>query len=150
MKQPQPSGRYCYDISSDESDIDAGERMHTGHISWNTIYTDESSESDAEEDMQRPSRRDVVEIRLANELDPWDKWEQMCRRRAWHAVQHRGKAETTTTAATPAAESSVDEIQELLSRFQLHQLSVQKKEREAFEQRNASLWEGIDRAIRDA
>lgn len=150
VKQSQPSGRYCYDISSDESDIDAGERMHTGQISWNTIYTEESSESDAEVDTQRPSRRDVVEIRLANELDPWDKWEQMCRRRAWHAVQHRGKAETTTTAATPAAESSVDEVQELLSRFQLHQLSVQKKEREAFEQRNASLWEGIDRAIRDA
>ncbi|WFD22056.1 Nuclear pore complex nucleoporin component [Malassezia equina] len=120
-----------------------------GQVSFNT-FTDESSESDEEEDTLRSGQRDVVAIRLANELDPWDKWEQTCRRRAWYVVRHRGKAGTTINTPTPAPASGVDEIEEILSRFQLQQSYIQKKEREAFEQRNASLWEGIDKAIRDA
>lgn len=150
LKQPKPSGRYYYDVSSDESDIDDGHYMHTGQVSLYTLCADETNENDGEEDIQRSGQRDVVAIRLANELDPWDKWEQTCRRRAWYAVRHRGKTATTNNPSTPAPESSIDEIEEILARFQLQQVSFQKKEREAFEQRNANLWEGIDKAIRDA
>lgn len=55
--------------------------------------------------------------------------------------------------ATPhrsGGDQSVHEVTDLLSHFQLQQKEVERKEREAFDQRNASLWEGIEEAIRGA
>lgn len=150
VQQPKPSGRYCYEISSDESDVDEeAAYLHAGHATLHP-WSDESSESEGEDEVTRTVQRDVTAIRLANELDPWDKWEQTCRRRAWYTIQHRGHGGTRSRTTTPAPDTGVDEIEEILARFQLQQSHMQKKEREAFEQRNASLWEGIDKAIRNA
>lgn len=48
------------------------------------------------------------------------------------------------------ADHAVQEVAELLSHFQLQQKETERVEREAFDRRNASLWEGIEQAIRGA
>ncbi|PKI85438.1 hypothetical protein MVES_000681 [Malassezia vespertilionis] len=51
---------------------------------------------------------------------------------------------------TPAVDSDMHEIANMLSHFQMQHKETEQKERAAFERRNADLWEGIEKAVRDA
>lgn len=53
-------------------------------------------------------------------------------------------------ASAPATDADVDDIENILSKFQIHQKELERKDREAFDKRNASLWEGIEAAIQQA
>lgn len=143
---PRPSGQYVYESSSDEEE--------TGGLGCLRLVEAESdSDSDREWDMSdRMTQRDIARIRLANELDPWERWEKVCTQRAWYPVHRARPASARPHAARWASPSdpSVDEVENILARFQLQQREVEKKERAGFEHRNAKLWEGIESAIRQA
>lgn len=62
--------------------------------------------------------------------------------------QQTTRVRQTSTQRTN--DRAVQEVAELLSHFQLQQKETERLERESFDKRNASLWEGIEQAIRDA
>lgn len=128
----RPTGRYVYESSSDEDEDTHAEQTH-------------SFSDDSEDDTDLSTRHDTFYIRLANELDSWDRWDQASARRAWKHI-HRVRS----NSSAHVSDSSVDEIDSILAQFQLQQREIECKEREAFEQRNKSLWEGIEAAIRQA
>lgn len=77
LKPRRPTGRYVYESSSDEdSDADP--------VTWRTAPLSPPvpglESSDEEEDAHG---HDLSDVRLANELDPWDRWEAACQRKAW-------------------------------------------------------------------
>lgn len=175
----RPTGRYVYESSSDEDSDAAGHddgsaawRKPVGGSSLGRLgYDSSESESDESDAVRVPAHRLAAQhLRLANELDSWDAWEQHCQQRAWvcatacvcadrqHTVAPRLDAaalrrSSRARSATPrigGSDSDVKELQDLLSKFQLQQREVERKDREAFEQRNSRLWDGIERAIHDA
>lgn len=152
----KPTGRYVYESSSDEEDAEEAPWRPAprvrGMLDPDALDSDaEEAESPVEADTSSASAHDARSLRLANELDPWDAWEQLCRRRAWVRPRERPpRARTQSMTPAPRDESDVQELESMLSRFQLQQREVERKEREAFEQRNTRLWDGIERAIREA
>ena len=151
--RPRPSGRYVYESSSEEEeDVLLQHSMR--------LDAQESDDDDSDEEWDpsdRVSQRDIARIRLANELDPWERWENACHSRAWRPV-HRGRSvlpSPASASSTPKPSShnndpSIDEVENILAQFQIQQSEVEKKEREGFQKRNTSLWEGIEAAIRQA
>ena len=135
----KPTGRYVYESSSDEEDTEEAPWRPAPRVRG--MLDPDALDSDAEEaevpvevDTSSASAHDARSLRLANELDPWDAWEQLCRRRAWARPREcppRTRRQSVTPA--PREESDVQELESMLSRFQLQQREVERKEREAFE-----------------
>ncbi|WFD33022.1 Nuclear pore complex nucleoporin component [Malassezia sp. CBS 17886] len=160
----RPTGRYVYESSSDDDTdgraatyVGTGARWHTGNAtSLHGAGSDEDdpdSSSAGSSSPVQPAAREIWQIRLANQVDPWDRWEEDCRHRAWHTAARRSSRARSTV--TPARErdrgdKSVDEVVSMLAHFQLQQAEAERKDREAFDARNATLWEGIEHAIRAA
>ncbi|WFC93425.1 Nuclear pore complex nucleoporin component [Malassezia brasiliensis] len=144
----KPTGRYVYESSEDESDTDPVNWRDVPRPKWwADLASDEDEDDDTDEDEHAA---DLSAVRLANELDPWEAWEAESRRRAWRPILHQGPVRVRHASTPRAADHSVQEVSELLSHFQLQQKEAERIERESFDQRNASLWEGIEQAIRDA
>lgn len=147
MVHPRPTGRYVYESSSDEDDFDEGAR----YVPMDALASD--GDSDSEWDASdRATRQSMAHIRLANELDPWERWENVCGKRAWERVRRARTVEPVANVPMPKhqQDTNVDEVQNMLAQFQIQQREMEQKEREGFEKRNAKLWEGIEQAIRQA
>ena len=144
---PRPTGRYVYESSSEEDEYDEGAR----YVPMDALASDDDSDSEWDAP-DRATRLSMAHIRLANELDPWERWENVCEKRAWERVRRARTLEPSVRAPAPTyrQDTNVDEVQNMLARFQIQQRAVEQKEREGFEKRNAKLWEGIELAIRQA
>ena len=144
---PRPTGRYVYESSSEEDEYDEGAR----YVPMEALASDDDSDSEWDAP-DRATRQSMAHIRLANELDPWERWENVCEKRAWERVRRARTLEPSVRAPAPTyqQDTNVDEVQNMLARFQIQQRAVEQKEREGFEKRNAKLWEGIELAIRQA
>jgi len=136
-----------YESSSEEDDYDG----RASYIPMDALASDDDSDSESDAP-DRATRQSMAHIRLANELDPWERWENVCEKRVWERVRRARTLEpfVSAPASTYQQDTNVDEVQNMLARFQIQQRAVEQKEREGFEKRNAKLWEGIELAIRQA
>ena len=141
----RPTGRYVYESESDE-ELDYTVPASAAAAAEAVAIVEYSSDSDSEP--ESPPAGAARALALANEIDPWDEWDKQCRQRAWCAASRGARA--PRAASVQPRHDDMNELQDMLARFQLQRREAEAKEHAAFEQRNARLWDGIEKAIRDA
>lgn len=142
-----------------------------------TDEQDDDEDDDDSEEEQWPVRPGRIgrgqglssRIRLVSKDDEWDEWERRTRDRAWSMQARRQRSVSlkpddalgdpdrrsapSSSAATRGGarrDLDLDDVESLLSSLRLQQDEEEKRDREAFEQRNRKLWDNIEAGIRSA
>lgn len=142
-------------LDSDEDDNSDADSYDDGD--------DEDYDSEEEQWPVHPGRRAGLSnrIRLVSKDDEWDEW---TRRTAKLAQSRQSQSQRLRSVSVKPEEASpllnrstslkgrgdLDDVEGLLSSLRLQQDQEEKRDREAFEQRNRKLWDTIEAGIRAA
>ncbi|WFD33294.1 Nuclear pore complex nucleoporin component [Malassezia cuniculi] len=146
----RPTGRYVYESDSDDDIAVYGQGNAAAAAAAAAAAIAVASleySSDEESDLDSPPAGAARTLALANAIDPWDEWDQQCRQQAWRAASRNTVPRATSVQPK---HDDVNELESMLSRFQLQQREAEARDKAEFEQRNAKLWDGIEKAIREA